>query len=158
MFGALRQNNRVYVLDKGEKPTLKIGQVTAVTSPAPVYGQYNSYTVDVTVSLDGQTSVFQQLPSTSSIATSNGLVVAETADVMAVEVEGLMRNSQQILDNIEHHKTVVNECSEILKTLNPKYAKDKQQEEKIDILENKVTGIEESLGSIKDMLSKVLDK
>lgn len=37
MFSALRQGSVLYILEKGETPSLKIGQVTSVTQP-----NYNS--------------------------------------------------------------------------------------------------------------------
>lgn len=158
MFNALRQNNPIYVLDKGENPSLKIGQVLSVTPPIPLYGQYSNMTVDITALVDGQQIIFQKLPSAGSIATSNGLVVAESKETMLSEVEGFMKNSQQILENIPYHERVVSVCEEMLKTLNPQYAKAKEQEEKLCALEIKVGGMEGTLGDIKDMLVKALNK
>ena len=41
MFGNIKQGNIVYVLIKGEKPVVKIGQVESVTNPTPKYPTYN---------------------------------------------------------------------------------------------------------------------
>lgn len=158
MFSALRQSNPIYVLDKGENPSLKIGQVANVSTPAPLYGQFNNYTVDVTAVVDGLQLIFQKLPSVGSIATSNGLVVAESKEAMLPEVEGYMKNSQNILDNIPYHEKVVKACDGMLKMLNPQFAKAREQEEKISALETKVGGMEGTLGDIKEMLTKALNK
>jgi len=48
---------------------------------------------------------------------------------------------------------VISKGDEMRKLLNPQFAKEKEQEAKIGILESKVTGIESSLGDIKTMLA-----
>jgi len=37
MFQSLRQGAKVYVLDKSEEPTVKVGYVENVTAPRPMY-------------------------------------------------------------------------------------------------------------------------
>ena len=37
MFQGLRPNSIFYVLDKGENPSLKIGQVVSVSNPQPKF-------------------------------------------------------------------------------------------------------------------------
>jgi hypothetical protein len=41
MFSALRQGMPLYILEKGETPNIKIGQVESVTSPRPMYNTFN---------------------------------------------------------------------------------------------------------------------
>nr|DAH97508.1 MAG TPA: hypothetical protein [Caudoviricetes sp.] len=33
MFSALRQGSVIYILEKGENPTLKVGQIVSITQP-----------------------------------------------------------------------------------------------------------------------------
>ena len=40
MFSGLRTNSIFYVLEKGEEPTLKIGQVVSVSNPQPKFPTY----------------------------------------------------------------------------------------------------------------------
>lgn len=42
MFQGLRPNSIFYVLDKGENPSLKIGQVVSVSNPQPKFPTYTS--------------------------------------------------------------------------------------------------------------------
>lgn len=39
MFQSLRQQNIFYILQKGDNPSLKVGQVVSVSNPQPKYGQ-----------------------------------------------------------------------------------------------------------------------
>lgn len=41
MFSSSRQGGFIYVLSKGERPTVKIGQIESVSSPVPKYPTYN---------------------------------------------------------------------------------------------------------------------
>lgn len=86
MFQGLRPNSIFYVLDKGENPSLKIGQVVSVSNPQPKFptytpGQFNPQpmetTVDVVVKLPNEQMEFKQLPSNMQIANSENLVVSE---------------------------------------------------------------------------------
>lgn len=45
----------------------------------------------------------------------------------------------------------------MLQTLNPQFAKEREQEQKIGLLEEKVTGMEGTLSDIRSMLSKALN-
>ena len=73
---------------------------------------------------------------------------------MAQEVENLIKSSKQALESIPIHKANIEAGEKMLKELSPSYAKQKDQEEKIVSLENKVGGIESKIDSIYSMLQK----
>ena len=75
---------------------------------------------------------------------------------MSAEVEAMLRTSRQIIDSVDYHKRVIESCDKMLRELNPRFAKEKEQEEKIVSLENKMNGVENTLGDIKEMLSKAI--
>ena len=57
---------------------------------------------------------------------------------------------------MDHHRQVIVACEDMLKELNPKFAKEKAMEENITQLNNKVGGLEGTLQNIQDMLAKAL--
>ena len=161
MFQSLRQQNIFYILQKGDNPGLKVGQVVSVSNPQPKYGQLvpgqafgqNVETVvDVSVKVGEETMEFKQLPANLSIANfgSSGVVVSESREAM-------LRTSEQVLESIPYHENVIASCDDMLKVLNPQLAKEKAQEEKIGALEQKVSGMEGTLTDIREMLSKALN-
>jgi hypothetical protein len=167
MFQSLRQGSLFYILDKGENPKLRVGQVTAVSQPQPRYqtsfpnvGNGFDTIVDVSVKVDGEPLEFKALPASLSIANfgQNGVVVSESKEAMSAEVEAMLRTSQQAIDSIPYHQRVLATCDGILRELNPQFAKEKEQEEKIGSLEAKMIGVEDTLSEIKDLLSKALKK
>lgn len=166
MFSGLRQNSLFYILEKGDNLNLKVGQVVSVSNPQPKYNQYPGVqpysqpemVVDVKVKVGDETMDFKQLPSNLSIANfgQNGVVVSESKEAMSAEVEAMLRNSTSIVESVPYHEKVISYCDEMLRQLNPQFAKEKEQEEKIDRLEEKMGGMETTLMAIQNMLSETL--
>lgn len=164
MFQGLRQNGLFYILEKGEELKLRVGQVVSVSNPQPKYGQFNTptfgsqpeMTVDVRVKVDEETMDFKQLNANASIANSGNVVVSDSKDAMSAEVEGLLRTSKAILENVPYHEKMLVACDNVLRDLNPSFKKEKEQEEKIGALEEKMVGIEGTLNDMMSMLSSAL--
>ena len=164
MFSALRQGSTVYIRRKGEKPELRVGTVTAITDPmpkfgqTPIYGQQMPTTVNITVKVDDSTMTFEKLDSGASIMSSpnENTGVTSSREAISGEVDSMIRTSQQIVDSIPYHKSVLASCDSILRSLNPQFAKEKEREEKIVDLEKKVSGMEDTLSDIRNMLSTAL--
>ena len=162
MFSTLRQNSPIYILDKKSSPILKKGIIETVSPQrsrtGSFYGQPMDMIVDIRVNIDGTSQEFKNIPANLSIANDGNIVISETKEAMSTEVDSMLSISKQILESVDYHKDVIEKCEQILKDLNPQFAKDKFQEEKINSLESRIGGVENTLGDIKDMLSKVLDK
>lgn len=43
---------------------------------------------------------------------------------MSKEVEDMLQNSKNIVNSIEYHNNVIKSCEQILKDLNPRFAKE----------------------------------
>ena len=164
MFQGVRQNGLFYILEKGEELKLRVGQVISVSNPQPKFGQYNTptfgsqpeMTVDVRVKVDEETMDFKQLNANASIANSGNVVVSDNKDAMSAEVEGLLRTSKAILESVPYHEKMLVACDNVLRDLNPSFKKEKEQEEKIGALEEKMVGIEGTLNDMMSMLSSAL--
>ena len=164
MFSGRRQNGLFYILEKGEDLKLRVGQVVSVSNPQPKYGQFNTptfgsqpeMTVDVRVKVDEETMDFKQLNANASIANSGNVVVSDSKDAMSAEVEGLLRTSKAILESVPYHEKMLVACDNVLRDLNPSFKKEKEQEEKIGALEEKMVGIEGTLNDMMSMLSSAL--
>ena len=156
MFSALGQNNVFYILDKNNKPVLKIGKVTKATITPQSYGLTNQ-SMDITVDINGNTYEFQKIPANLSIVSpSTGIVISDNPEDMTKEFETMIKISQQTINSIDYHRGVIESKDSILSILNPKFAKEKEQENKFNALETRVSGMEKGIDDIKTMLSKVL--
>lgn len=163
MFSALRQSGTVYILTKGDTLALKTGVVQSVSSPVTKFGtqlmpgQFQQDTViDLTVKVGDELLTFKQLPSASVIASSGNMVVSESRDAMVAEVENMMRTSKEVLESVDYHKNALEACESIMCSLNPRLAEEKEQKEKIETLERKLGGIEDTVGDLKELLLKAL--
>ena len=166
MFQGLRTNSLFYVLDKGENPNLKIGQVVSVSNPQTKYPTFNNgftpqhmeTVVDVKVKLGDDEVDFKQLPANGHIANDKSLVVSDNKEAMSAEVDAMLRQSKAILESVDYHKRVVDSCEGMLQQLNPQIAKDKEQTEKINKLEGKVSGIEGKIDKMMGWLQQTMSK
>lgn len=166
MFQGLRTNSLFYVLDKGENPNLRIGQVVSVSNPQTKYPTFNNgftpqpmeTVVDVKVKLSDEEVDFKQLPANGQIANDKNLVVSDNKDAMSAEVDAMLRHSKEVLESVDYHKRVVDSCEGMLQQLNPQIAKEKEQTEKINKLEGKVSGIEGKIDKMMGWLQQTMSK
>lgn len=166
MFQGLRTNSLFYVLDKGENPNLRIGQVVSVSNPQTKYPAFNNgftpqpmeTVVDVKVKLGDEEVDFKQLPANGQIANDKNLVVSDNKDAMSAEVDAMLRQSKAILESVDYNKRVVESCEGMLQQLNPQIAKEKEQTEKINKLEGKVSGIEGKIDKMMGWLQQTMNK
>lgn len=166
MFQGLRTNSLFYVLDKGENPNLRIGQVVSVSNPQTKYPAFNNgftpqpmeTVVDVRVKLGDEEVDFKQLPANGQIANDKNLVVSDNKDAMSSEVDAMLRQSKAILESVDYNKRVVESCEGMLQQLNPQIAKEKEQTEKINKLEGKVSGIEGKIDKMMGWLQQTMSK
>ena len=166
MFQGLRTNSLFYVLDKGENPNLRIGQVVSVSNPQTKYPTFNNgftpqpmeTVVDVKVKLGDEEVDFKQLPANGQIANDKNLVVSDNKDAMSAEVDSMLRQSKAILESVDYNKRVVESCEGMLQQLNTQIAKEKEQTEKINKLEGKVSGIEGKIDKMMGWLQQTMSK
>ena len=166
MFQGLRTNSLFYVLDKGEKPSLRIGQVVSVSNPQTRYPSYNNgftpqpmeTVVDVKVKLGDEDVDFKQLPANGQIANDKNLVVSDNKEAMSAEVDAMLRQSKAILESVDYHERVVKSCEGMLLQLNPQIAKEREQTEKISKLEGKVASMEGKIDRTLGLLEQVASK
>lgn len=152
MFSALGQNNVFYILDKNSKPTLKVGKVVKVNTNPQYYGLANQE-IDITVDVNGDSYEFKKIPANLSIVSpSNGIVISDNVEDMTREFETMIKLSQQAIDTIDYHRGVIDSKDEILSILNPRFAKEKERDEDINKLKDKMGGIESKMDKILTLL------
>lgn len=155
MFSALRQGSIIYVLEKDGKPSLKVGTVQSITHPT--YNNnflINGSTIDINVKVNDQQLEFKNVVGSQSVTQYNNAIIAETKELMMAEVDNMLQNSKSVIDSIPYHNDVVSQCENILKDLNPRFAKEKERDEDISNLKTKIGGIESKMDRILDLLAK----
>ena len=165
MFSTLRQGNPFYILDKGKNVNLRIGQIEYVSALKPKYNSYNTAlyninnekVVDLRVKLNNESLDFKNVPSDSVIADfGNGLVISESRDAIMSEIDAMLQSSKNIINNIDYHKGVVSKCEEMLKSLSPDFAKEKDRDDAINKLTEQVSELKNNYASISSDISKLI--
>lgn len=162
MFSGLRQGAPIYVLDKSKEPTVITGYVERISSPYPMYQNYNpsvsfganlQTAVDITVKMGDERKEFVGVPSTSVIHAYGDYVLSESKDGMIQEVTSMLDSSKSIVANVEQHKSNITACENILKQLSPAYAKEQERDEAIDNITGRMSRIENILARLEDRLN-----
>ena len=158
MFNNLGKNSVFYILDKNnEKPILKVGKITDTKINPQFYGLTNQE-MEISAVADGQEYIFKKIPTNLSIVSpSAGIVISDNPQDMINENESMVSVSQQALKMVDYNKAVVDSRDEIMSILNPRFAKEKEQENKLNALEGRVGNMEQGIGDIKTMLSKLIN-
>ena len=169
MFQSLRQGSSIWVMDKSNL-TLQVCSVVSTTLPTAGYSQLQwlpqaipGQTMDVTVQMeDGTQGEFKQLNPSQTVAQYGNIIVAETAEVMAREIENLDRQSQQILESVQFHTKARTAYEEMKRKLSPSYAKQKQNDDRLNVLEqnqaqivNNQQQLASGISAIREMLNKM---
>ena len=161
MFSNLRSGSQVYILHKDTTPYIEIGQVVSVSQPIPRY-QTNNFmapqelVVDIVVSVNGNNITLQKLPANLDVAdqgTANGsLFISTSRESMNTEITSLRQKSQDIINSIDYHKKVIQDCEILLQRLNPEFAEQKQQKQEIDNLKAQMA---EMMSGMKELMSQL---
>lgn len=156
MFSALRQGSLLYILDKGENPSIKVGQVEGVSQPRfnPGTGLMGVTIVDIAVKVDNDKKEYIGIPSNASIHEYGNVVISESRDQMIQEINAMLRTSKSALDSIDYHRKVIGACENMLKQIDPEYAKQQERDDTIDSLKNEVSSLKGDVSRILDLLTK----
>lgn len=156
MFSALRQGNIVYILDKTDGLTLKKGQVVSNSAVNIPYNLAANSLITLTIDIEGETKEFNNIPAMqSSVQYNNGsLMLIDNQELASTEVENIIKSSKEILENTEYYEKLVETGEEVLKKLNPQFAKDKARDDEFNALKEKVGGMESKLDTIINLLDK----
>ena len=161
MFSALKQGSIVYILEKTDRLTYKTGQVITATSPQFPSSVYNPNQqvggiVNITVNVGGNKMDFSNLPASQNITNYNNgtTIISESKDAIINALNNVIAEHQNIIDNYNYSKTIVEDGEEIKKLLNPNFAKEKKRDEEIDNLNRRVTDMDDKLTKILSFLDK----
>ena len=117
----------------------------------PQIGQSMNYTVDVTVKVGDQTSMYQKLPAGGDIAdfANNGSIfLACSREGVNTEVQAMRQRSADIIASVDYHKGVMEVCDRILQQINPEVAEKAMQQQEIKSLKEQISNL---MGLIEEM-------
>ncbi|MBR1792108.1 MAG: hypothetical protein IJ764_00500 [Bacteroidales bacterium] len=167
MFGTLKPGSHLYVLNKGENPSLSIGQVLTVSSPRPkmAQGQFINpvmpmeQVMDFTVKVDDDTKTFTGVsPSATTLDTgTGGYFVSEDRASVSAEVDAFAAISQSILNSTPYHRKVVERCKQMAVELNPSLQKEAERDQEIVSMKKEIEEMRSSIGEVVNLLRSAVN-
>ena len=153
MFSALSQGSPIYLLDKTSTLEYKVGEVVGVSTPR--FGNFGN-TIDLKIKVDDSIQEFKDIPSINSyVSYNNGqIIISESKSSIQNEVEGILQNRRHVLENIENFENDIVQCENILKRINPQFARDKERDDRLQNLETRFDGVESKLDKIFNLIQK----
>jgi len=165
MFKDLRAGLPFFVFDKRGEPKFYIGAVESVSQPRlkqqanfnPQYAQ--EYVVDVSAKIGDSSTNFSGLPAHSIVSdgSQNGnpnVIVSTSRESIISEIESTLASSKSVINSVPRHENLIAGCEKILEEASPTFAKDKQQEENIKGLEEKITDLQTQVQTLVATLNK----
>ena len=114
--------------------------------------------VDIVVNVNGNNITLQKLPANLDVAdqgTANGaLFISTSRESMNTEINSLRQKSQDIINSVDYHKKVIQDCEVLLQRLNPEFAEQKQQKQEIDTLKAQISEMRNGMKEIMEFLKK----
>lgn len=163
MFSNLNAGSVLYVLDTKDKLKLTTGQITNVSVPRPKINTFNpaamyqqpETVIDIIADVNGERREFKQVPSNTSIANfgPDAFILADSRDAMLSQVNTMLQNSKSILESVDKHKAMIQDCKEILITLNPSLAAEAQRDTAINTLQSQVNTLTEQFKQLISALN-----
>mgnify|MGYP003506963077 FL=1 len=168
MFQSVRPNSQIYIFHKGDTPRIEVGFVTAqpVIRPKyqvpPAFGQPQEMVVDISAKVNGQTINYNGLPANLDIADSlsNGesIVISDNKEAMNAEILSLKQKSLDIINSVEFHKNLANNCDKILSELNPEFAEKQAQREELDSLKLQMSEMSKHIGDLMEANRRLIEQ
>ncbi len=161
---SLTNGSPFYVLKKGECPKLEVGIVKSKSNPRPQYqtstpslmnGMNFQQVVDLTVTINGNDRVINNIPLNVEIAAMGNETFSGSREAMLQAVDSMLQTSRKALEQIPWHKNTIVEAEKMLEVLNPRYAEEKKQARTINDLEKRQAATDAKLDSILSILKKL---
>ena len=161
---SLTNGSPFYVLKKGECPKLEVGIVKSKSNPRPQYqtstpslmnGMNFQQVVDLTVTINGNDRVINNIPLNVEIAAMGNETFSGSREAMLQAVDSMLQTSKKALEQIPWHKNTIVEAEKMLEVLNPRYAEEKKQARTISDLERRQADTDKKLDTILGILQKL---
>lgn len=163
MFSALSQGSPLYILSLKDGIKYHTSAIDYISPIRPLFPNYtNGVTnmgsvVDIKATIDGHQKEFTNVTAASTVSTSDSFIITETKDAMIQQVNLVLQENQKHVDNKDIYEKNVFDCKEILKDLNPVYAKEAAMDTAITDLTQRVDNMQNEFGDVKNNIGKILN-
>ncbi|MBQ7280559.1 MAG: hypothetical protein IJR13_07560 [Bacteroidales bacterium] len=164
MFGTLRAGSLIYILNKGDNPSLAVGQVTAVTPPHPKMQNnfmpmpmQQEQVMDISVKVGDDVKTFSNVNANLSTVDTGagGYTISEDKAAIVAAVEAFGTMSQNALNSMPYHQKVVASCKQMMLDLNPNLQKEAERDQEMTTMRNEMAEMRAAMGEMTNLLKGV---
>ncbi len=133
MFKELKSGYPIYLFDRA---SLKYEQAKVMSALPNYQASYGKLEVNVTIQTkDGKQNTYS-VADTEQSAYANTLLIATSKDCVVNEVNALKSTSEEVLNKVNEHKRIVEECGKLLAELDTTFRDQQQTEKRLSSLED----------------------
>lgn len=153
LFKDLNPNYPIFVFNKTDV-TVQEGKVINKGLPHfdMLHNTTSSMVTDITVKI-GDTTKTYTFKDDTEVGYAENLVISPNRDVILREVESIKDQSEQVLNQIDLHKTTIEKCNKILSEFNPVFKEKKETEMRFSKLESSVEDIKNMISNLSNTIN-----
>lgn len=140
MFKELKSGYPIYLFDRA---SLKYEQAKVMNVQPNYQTNFGKMEVNITIQTkDGSQNTYS-VADTEQLAYANTLLITTNKDCVINEVNALKSTSEEVLNKVDEHKRIVEECGKLLSEIDTSFRDQQRTNERLDNLENKLDKIYE---------------
>lgn len=162
-FNEYKENYPIFAIVEKDGISVQQAKVTAVSQPyfpkpvqiTPTALSQNKV-VDITIAMNDTSKVYT-FPESSSIASTPDGIVFTDRDGVVRELNAIQTQSEDALKQVEMHRKRLEDCQKLRAEFDPMAKKDAEVNARFAKLESSVSGIESSIGDLKNLIISKLN-
>ena len=155
MFSNLSNGSTIYVLQTKNGLKYDVCTVEAL-KPSFSYNFNSGAIVDIAVTIDGVRKEFSGVQANSSVSQSNSYIITDSREAMVSQLQNRYQSDMDILEKQDFYKTDSEQCKELLKKLNPQFAKESAMDTALTDLSSRVDSMQDEFSDLKVDMKKIL--
>lgn len=162
MLSNIQQGSIVHILDKRKGVKYHVGEVVnklEATNDFPniQFGINKPPIIELHVKVGEELFKFEKINGTLDIVYYNNgnIIIAENKDNLTPIVENILSTNQTIVNNHQLYLDSIEDCKDVLKKLNPGFAKDQERDDSIKELTARMNAID---GKLEQMFNYIKPK
>ncbi len=105
---------------------------------------------------DGNSAVkYTGVPANASSHESKGVFVTESREAAQAELEAMRTKSRAVIESVPYNEKIIAFCDATLPQVNPAIAQDRERENRLNGLEDRIGGIEALLSEMNGTLKNL---
>lgn len=149
-FKDLKQNGILYILDIKDV-SIQQGVAEDVSLPHvdTHYMTPNELVIDITVGIDGH-KISYTMKENSEVCYAGNKMITPNKDSVLKEVQNIKIRYENLLNQVDYYKEVINKCSGLLKEYDPEFRDKQERDARIASLEETIKQLQESIKVLVD--------